>query len=168
MVSWFCELREVSSTRSGVSPETKALLSLLYALIRQLIELLPLKPKDPINVDMNEIRSLDGSTSNIDAAMRLLQDLIMQMDAPLFIVVDGLQWLDDVSTNSYLLELVKTLTSAGASTHRPDNYKVPLVRILFTTTGRSHALLDALDAGEYLLADEGGHSRRSTGRNPFA
>ena len=99
-----------------------------------------------------------------EIAVRLLKELVKHVDSMLLIVIDGLQWLDGVSTSHCLNDLLLALTDAGADRHQMSSEMAPLVRLLFTTTGRSQALLDVLEVGVYLLADEGEHgTRRDSG-----
>lgn len=163
VVSWFCRLHEPFDEQSGISVQEKALISLLYALLRQLIEILPLVPKCPIDIDAADFEKLDGTVATTEIALRLLQQLLDQVDSPLFIVVDGLQWLDDVSTDTWLKGLVETLMQEWASSSQGRLS----VRTLLTTTGRSAALLEVLYPDAYTLADEGGHTRRARGANPM-
>jgi hypothetical protein len=165
VISWFCSQPAVDLDHNATSSEMGAMISLIYTLVRQLIELLPLKPPKPLAVDIDGLRTLDGSPTSIDTALFLLRDLVRNVDFPLFIVVDGLQWLDDVSTSAHLDGLVAALVDPRAET---DDEGAPLsVRVLFTTTGRSHALLRTLDTRFYLLAEEGGRNRRRTGGIPI-
>ena len=166
LISWFCAPPSGSTENAGMTREWSALVSLLYALIRQLIELLPLKPKAPIDVDIATLESLNGcSTATIDATNLVLKDLLAQLDTTLFIVIDGLEWLDDTSTHRPLTSTLQTLINASAA--RLPEQSSTSVRILLTTTGRSHALLDVLEPGTYLLAD-GGRGAKIAGGHRIA
>lgn len=160
VVSWFCQLPSDHVGLDNMTREWSAFVSLVYALIRQLIELLPLKPRAPISVNLDNLETLDDTTASIDAAIVLLRDLLAQMDSTLFIVVDGLEWLEDTTTAQHLRNFVRALVEASTNTHQVPGQSHPLVRILLTTTGRSRTLLGVLGPRAYLLADGGGRSSK--------
>lgn len=156
IISWFCALASDLDEDDGTTKEARALISLVYALIRQLIELLPLKPQAPVQMEIGAFESLDGTLSTIDAALQLLETAIEQMDSMLLIVIDGFQCLDDASTSHYLDKMVEILMAAGPESAQSSRQGQPLVRVLMTTSGRSRALLRMLDRNAYVLADESG------------
>jgi hypothetical protein len=160
VISWFCELPADSSKIVQPTGEERSLIALTYALIRQLIELLPSAPSEPINVDIDDIVMLEGTLKTMDVALVLLKDLVEQVDSMLFTVLDGLQWLDDQHTSPYLGDLILTLLSASAINQQRSEQMFPLVRVLLTTTGRSYTLLDILEREVYLLADERNKTRK--------
>ncbi|KAM0721354.1 hypothetical protein Q7P37_002278 [Cladosporium fusiforme] len=165
IISWFCDLTDGSVEHNNDTKEAHALVSLVYALIRQLIDMFPLKPDEPIGVDIGAFERLDGALASMDSALKLLKHAIEQIDFMLFIVIDGLESLDDASTWQYLETLITTLVSVGPRSAESSEQRHPLVRVLMTTMGRSRALLGALDADVYLLADEDGRKRRDTRTN---
>jgi len=87
-----------------------------------------------------------------------------------FIVIDGLQWLDDIGTMKPLSELIATLTKdvVDGRASSETGQDAQDIRVLLTTTGRSHALLENLEPSTYLLADTGGRNRRGAAGNPHA
>lgn len=164
-ISWFCDLKGVVESPPESTREVTALLSLTYALIRQLIEMLPLKPKEPIGIKIEEIAGLGDNLETFDVALRVLAELISQLDMTTFIVIDGLQWLDDVSTSQYVNDLLGVLQRSVTQNCHESSGQKPLVRMLLTTAGRSHTILDTLETHLYVLADEGPRSRqRKRGR----
>nr|XP_036574813.1 phytanoyl- dioxygenase family protein [Colletotrichum truncatum]KAF6781287.1 phytanoyl- dioxygenase family protein [Colletotrichum truncatum] len=141
VISYFCELRRGEKLRPGNdSKETQAMLSLVYALIRQLIELLP--PVLETSADLTESRfqSLDGSLATWSSATSILAELIALMPGPVFCIIDAFHWLNDRSTGNYLSDLLRVL--------RGNNMKV-----LLFTTGRSVALRDELLRSETFSLD---------------
>ncbi|KAI0514732.1 hypothetical protein F5B22DRAFT_610538 [Xylaria bambusicola] len=127
-ISYRCELRRGEQLRSGNdSREAQASMSLICALIRQLIELL--LPKFQASVDLSEgrLRVLDGCILSWSETVGLFRDLLPLMPDTLLCIIDGIHWLDDSSTTGCLEELVQTMRGSK-------------MRVLFTTTGRSTCL----------------------------
>ena len=170
VISWFCQPPVRGQTYEEAAVEASSLVSLVYALVRQLIELLPLKPRKPIGVSIIDLESLDGTFETIGTAIQLLGALIRQIDFVVFIVIDGLQWLDDIGTMKPLSELIATLTKdvVDGRASSETGQDAQDIRVLLTTTGRSHALLENLEPSTYLLADTGGRNRRGAAGNPHA
>ena len=132
------------------------MIELVYALIRQLVELLPTLPQHDLGIDLREFEALNGTGRTIKNAQDLLAQILEAVMARLpclFIVIDDMRWLDDRSTDKLLKRLIGVLRS------QCGNGRTKL-RILLTTTGRSRTLMGALEVREYVMADEGGRRGR--------
>ncbi|CAI0641969.1 unnamed protein product [Colletotrichum noveboracense] len=141
VISYFCELRRGERLRDGNDTmETQAMLSLVYALIRQLIELLPPMLNTSIDLSERRFKALDGSLGTWSQATSILSDLGGLMSGPVLCIIDGLHWLTDRGTDNYLSDLLKIL--------RGDQWKV-----LLFTTGRSVVLQDELSRSEMSAID---------------
>lgn len=136
VISYFCQVPRASRGRD--IPEAEGAISLLYALLRQLVEKLP--PRLDTAVDLSEARfkKLDGSMNNWAEAIELLKDLLSVFSGVVFCVIDGLHWLDDEGTDAPLAQLLTAL--------RHDR-----LRVFFTTCGRSACLLDYLERDEIFI-----------------
>ncbi|KAI1124220.1 hypothetical protein F5Y10DRAFT_250067 [Nemania abortiva] len=135
-VSYCCELRRGEPLRAGNdSREAQASVSLVCALIRQMVELL--LPRFHAGVDLSEgrFRILDGCILSWSELMCVYRDLLPLMPDTLLCVIDGLHWLDDRSTAGCLEELVQAMRGTK-------------MRVLFTTTGRSACLRQQLHTNE--------------------
>lgn len=139
VISYFCEVPR--TTRGPHTPETEGAISLLYAILRQLVETLP--PRLETTADLSESRfaKLDGSMNTWTEAIELLRDLLSVLSGIVFCVIDGIHWLDDEGTDAPLAQLVTEL--------RHDR-----LRVFFTTCGRSGCLLDHLDRDETFIVDD--------------
>ena len=159
VISFFCELPRKTKSRESTQ-ETEALMSLIYALIRQLINLLPSRFRHRECFDPQSIQALDGTTRTFDGAIAILKDLLDLAPPVLFCVIDGFEVLDDQSTRQYLTDFVKALEG-----HRFGNEDTTASRrtskFLFTTAGRSRSLLNHLQEEELVFAE-----RSSAGRKP--
>lgn len=135
VISYFCEIQRV--VPENATRESKGAISLLYALIRQMVELL--LPRFETTVDLSEERflSLDGSLDGWTEALRMLRDLMKLKPGIVYCVIEGFHWLDDKTTDLPLAELVKCLRGGE-------------LKVLFTTSGRSGCLLEHLDGAESL------------------
>lgn len=136
VISYFCEVPRASTDHN--TPEAEGAISLLYALLRQLVEKLP--PRLDTAVDLSEARfkKLDGSMNNWTEAIELLGDVLSVLRGVVFCVIDGLHWLDGEGTDAPLAQLLTAL--------RHDR-----LRVFFTTCGRSACLLDYLERDEIFI-----------------
>lgn len=108
-ISWFRDLTCDIGSLPEYTREVTTLLSPTYALIRQLVEMLPLEPEEPIGIKIDEIAGLGDKLETFDVALRVLAELISQLDITTLIMIDGQQWLDDVSTSQYVNDLLGVL-----------------------------------------------------------
>ncbi len=136
IISYFCELRPNEPTRpSNTTGETAALFSLVYALLRQMIELLP--PRFDTHLDLSEsrFRRLNLEFDSWPDMLSATRDMLELMPEPVFCVINGFHWLDDRSTDDSLEEFLQVL-------------RTEKLKVLFTTTGRSACLQDGLSSAE--------------------
>lgn len=167
VISFFCELpRRGTSLPHAMAPEMAALISLTYALIRQLIELLPCATIScPTSLNRQSFERLNGCPESLDDALDILGELLQQSPPILLCIIDGLQKLDDQETRRHLTQLLETLRGQriprSADIANPDL----VLKILFTTAGRSRCLLNGLSRNELVFAESSNSSRRTPGRS---
>lgn len=139
VVSYFC--RTVWQDQHIMTVEHIAAVALLYALIRQLVELQ--LPRFDTLVDLSEERFelLDGSLDTWNTGLAILKDLISLLPRTTFCIIDGLHWLDDQGTETALEQLIECLRDEK-------------LRVLFTTTGRSGSLMGSLEADEIVPLED--------------
>ena len=129
--------------------ESEVLVHLVYSLITQLIEILPEE------FQFNEkipIAHLDGTIKTFASALHTLKILLDASPSPLLCIIDNLQHLEDPATeNEHLIRLLSVLRAHREScttTSPARSFKV-----LFTTSGRSTALVEVLEPYEMVLAN---------------
>lgn len=167
VISYFCELpRSLTKLPNGMTAEMSGLISLTYALIRQLIELLPSFISYTEDLGAQRFAKLDGSVGSYDQAILLLGELLDHSPPMLFCVVDALETLDDRSTTSHLTAFVNTLRGHKAYTGPLSTGSDRVLKILLTTAGRSRTLLTNLNEEELVFAERAG-SAQNPGR-PWA
>ncbi|ROW06828.1 hypothetical protein VMCG_04097 [Cytospora schulzeri] len=139
VISYFCEIPRTANVH--VTREMKGTVSLLYALLRQMVELL--LPRLETSVDLSEERflSLDGSLDTWSEALAMFRDLMSLAPGTVYCVIDGFHWLDDKTTDSALAQLVECLRDGR-------------LKVLFTTSGRSGCLLERLEPEEIFVVSE--------------
>lgn len=144
IASYFCRL-SAAEPPSSRTRETIEAVALLYAIIRQLIELLPteLDPNGP-DFDASRLLDLEGTMSSWRQALTLLEDLLSSIKQSVqVIVIDGFDVIDDGrSTTSRLRDFLEVLR------RRVEACRGPMLKVLFTTSGESPALKEALHASE--------------------
>lgn len=136
VMSYFCEIPR--TVDSNITREVKGTVSLLYALLRQMVELL--LPRLETSLDLSEERflTLDGTLDTWSEAQDMFRDLMSLAPGTVYCVVDGLHWLDDKTTDVTLAQLVDCLRGGR-------------MKVLFTTSGRSGCLLDGLESEKTMV-----------------
>ncbi|KAK7424338.1 hypothetical protein QQX98_000606 [Neonectria punicea] len=149
VVTYFCQLPhdEPPEHRSRESIELSAL---LYAMIRQVVNLLPVDTTN-IPLDMEMFSTLDGTLRTWQEALTLFEQLVRCVELPLLLfVIDGINVLEDQfehSTDEQLESLVRCLarmTNMGAVGE--DR----IVKVLFATMGLSETLCQLLDRDDMI------------------
>jgi hypothetical protein len=152
VVSYFCELSadEPPATRTRESIELSAL---IYALIRQLVNLLPVgDPETAAAFDAARFSALDGTLRTWKEALSVFENLVEAVRLPLMLfVIHGLNVVEDESEHSTAEALVALVqcfarVSGPASTHGSR-----ICKVLFTTSGLSETLSYLLDEG-YIIS----------------
>ena len=162
IISYFCELpRPRTKLPRGMTAEMSGLVSLIYALIRQLIELLPSFMSCTEGLGEQRFTKLDGRVDSLDEAIAVLGELLDLSPPMLFCVIDGFETLDDRSTTKHMTAFVNTLR--GHKIYRSPLSKGSdrVLKILLTTAGRSRNLLADLKDEELVFAE-----RASSAQNP--
>ena len=148
------------------------LICLTYALIRQLIEILPSATHYTEDLAAQHFAPLDGSADSYKDALTVLGKLLDLSPPILFCVIDAFEVLDDRSTTAHMTALVQTLrghkTYSGPLSKGSDR----VLKTLFTTAGRSRSLLTALNDDELVFAERAGSAlkpgRPSAGRRSLS
>lgn len=86
VISYFCEIPR--TIRGNHTPEEEGAISLLYALLRQLVETLPPRLETTVDLSDSRFAKLDGSMNTWTEAIELLRDLLSALSGIVFCVVD--------------------------------------------------------------------------------
>ena len=165
VISFFCELPRGMSSPDSMAPEMAALISLTYALIRQLIELFPITTiQIPASLNRQSFKRLNGRSESLDEALEVLGQLIDHSPPVLLCIIDGLEKLDDQETRRHLTMLLETLRGQRKTRSADIAKSDRVLKILFTTAGRSRCLLNGLTRNELVFAELSNSSRRIAGR----
>lgn len=146
MVSYFCELShdEPAASRTRESMELSAL---MYAMIRQLVNFLPVRDAD-MAVPFNAARfsALDGTLRTWKEALSIFEDLVIGARLPLMLfVIHGLNVVEDDfehSTVDALEEFVHCLAGISGPISTSEGR---ICKVLFATSGLSETLSGLLD-----------------------
>jgi hypothetical protein len=147
IASYFCQL-SAPEPPAGRTRETIEAVALVYALIRQLIELLPMELDASCpQLDASGFQNLDGTMASWSEALSLLEQMMGMIDNPILVlVIDGFDALDDSrSTTSRLRDFLQVLR------RRVMASRGPVLKVLFTSPGESAALKEILDPHEISL-----------------
>ncbi|KAG9228395.1 hypothetical protein BJ875DRAFT_547773 [Amylocarpus encephaloides] len=151
VIMYFCTLPAKEELRPGNTPEVQALLSMTYALIRQIIEQLPIRFSANFDFSRERLTLLEGIQASWPAAIALLRDLVCTVPRPLFCIIDGFQIADDWSTKDFLGDFVGALMLPGPKRERTDRLDV-----LLTTAGFSPGIHSCLNSEEIVTAERDG------------
>jgi hypothetical protein len=164
VVSYFCQLSE-NEPAPNRTLESVELCALLYSMIRQTIDLLPVQFTSSAPVfDEKRLASLDGTLRTWDKALSLFTDLVSCVQLPLLIFfTDGLNVLEDDIENSTSASLERFVRCVNdlvtTSTEKSHN-----VKFLFTTMGLSRALCHGLDERDMIICNTSTHVGTGTSR----
>ncbi|KAI1330017.1 hypothetical protein F5Y16DRAFT_364699 [Xylariaceae sp. FL0255] len=152
VMSYFCQLSH-ESPPCNRSRESVELSALICSLIRQLINILPaqLSPEAP-GLELSRLGELDGTLRTWTQAISLLRDLVDCVQLPVMLfVLDGLSALEDIEgiVEPRLQSLVRCLKDVADSGKQGGR----IVKILFTTSGLSGALLRELEEEDVMVCD---------------
>lgn len=159
VVSVFCELRHRKAP-DGSKPEIEALISMTYGLIRQLIELLPATIEAKPDFGAQRFKELDGSMDTWAEALTIMKDLLDLAPPTLLCVIDGFDRLEEKSTERALSDLYKALCGRVLA-DRETSGSPRVLKVLFTTAGRSSCLLDHLEDDQLVFAEQSSAGRRA-------
>jgi hypothetical protein len=142
VLSYFCQSRRGETLRGDNTAEAQALMALVTALIRQMVELLLPAFNSEADLSSKRIARVDGNISSFDETLGLWCDLVHLMPPAnrVFCIIDGLHWIDDRSTGKHLQRFMGVL--------RDSNF-----RIFLTTSGRAASLRQALSKDETIYVN---------------
>ncbi|KAJ5112364.1 hypothetical protein N7532_000409 [Penicillium argentinense] len=157
VVAHFCALP--TDEVQGMTPHQQGLISLTYSLIRQLIDTLPTVVDSDALLDLSaeRFRLLDGTLSSWKAALSLVDTLLHFLPPLLVLVIDGIDRIDDPSTDTAVRELIRVLLTH--TRHQPqsvdsDSHGQPfLFKVLFTVAGRPSALVETMSENQLVLSE---------------
>lgn len=142
-----------------MTPFQQGLVALAYSLVRQLIDCLPPVVNSDVacHLGSERFRFLDGTLNCWKEVLSLIDRLIYHAPPLLLCVVDGLDMLQDASTDAYIRSLVRVLL-----THtRHETVQMPngshrqrvLLKVLFTVAGRPSSLVETLSENQHILSE---------------
>lgn len=165
VISFFCELSHEEPPEHRTR-ESVALSSLLYAMIRQLINLLPPDAVSTTAIPAAScLNTLDGTLRTWKDAVHLFEQLVGAVRLQLLLfVIDGINVLEEEpgsNTNKALESLVSCLTSLAKA---PNADEDRIVKILFTTSGQSEVLCQLVDEIDISFCDNSDRGRKARPR----
>ncbi|KAL4910354.1 hypothetical protein BDW74DRAFT_144934 [Aspergillus multicolor] len=135
------------TAKDGMTLVQQGLIALVYSLIRQLLEYLPpvVNGSSTHTVKAEDFTLLDGTLASWKEVLSLVDTLLYYAPPLLLCVVDGLDQLQDPSTDEYIRSLLRILVThtRQPSDSTPERQDV-LLKILFTVNGRLESLAETL------------------------
>lgn len=144
VVSFFC---------LPLSDDTNQHIALLYALIRQVVELLDDSTLASEQVTEERIKTLEGTVDTWETALQLFNEMVRNIRVrQLLFVIDGINLVEDDSDDA-TEERVRGVVRALKGLACPNAVRNCIVKVLFTTAGRSSCLCDELDSDQMVVCD---------------
>lgn len=146
VVSYFCDLVRRKDLRVGNTQEVQSLVSIIYSLIRQLLELVApiLETNEDFGAD--RFQKLDGTLESLDDALVLLHDVRLLLPGKVLCVIDGVQWTDTRLTAKHMKSFINILRKGK-------------MKVLLITSGDSRGLQVNLNHKETFAVQD---SRKSS------
>ncbi|SPO07025.1 uncharacterized protein DNG_09719 [Cephalotrichum gorgonifer] len=146
LISYFCNTSRRRPREGNPTREGEGSVGLAYALLRQLLTHLsrfriagPALDGAVSSLEV-QVRRLDGTTRTWSEMLGALREAAAAVPTGILCVIDGLHWVDDDSTEGLLRGLIQHLRGSK-------------MKVLFTTTARSGALLMELAPEEIVRVD---------------
>ncbi|KAL5003310.1 hypothetical protein BDV10DRAFT_43701 [Aspergillus recurvatus] len=150
------------TAKDGMTLFQQGLIALVYSLIRQLLEYLPpvVNGSSTHTVKPENFAHLNGTLASWKEVLSLIDTLLYYSPPLLICVVDGLDRLQDPSTEKYIRSLVRVFMShtRQPSDSTPGRQNV-LLKILFTVTGWLESLVETLSENPFTLTESSGTER---------
>lgn len=143
--------------------DENGIISLLYTLIRQIIDFIP-PTVDAPQLDASRFEALDGTLKTWREGLSILSDVLKIAPPLLLIIIDGLERLDFAECGEhYLLELLALLQKKSETSNSDGSGNA--LKLLFTTAGNCAALNDVVDEETSVLVKcQSSHLKKSPGK----
>lgn len=154
VISHFCCLPR-EPPPAGSTRARRGLIALTYSLIRQLTELVPpvLDYDSTCDLSADRFRKLDGTFKSWKEALSVLDTLLLFAPPILFCVIDGLDVLEDPSTDGCIQLLVQVLVGHPKFLTSVPVNRNTLFKILFTVARRPTSLLESLSESQVVFTE---------------
>jgi hypothetical protein len=130
IISYFCDWS------SQETQDQDPIISILYSLIRQLLNIKAWRFNASIDLSDRRLQLLNGTEHSLDEALRLLKELLYSVPPLIWFVIDGIDHFDSLQRNRQpieaLLLILKECVSVGAA--GGDGGR-GIFKLLFTTAG---------------------------------
>ena len=133
---YFCNVPSYDTPLGGRERHEAGAVSMLYALIAQLVHSLPSEIDSSLNFSQQRFDNLDGTASSWAAALALFADLLAVALPYIFCVIDGLELLDYGSGERLCEDFVSTVWRITKSCESRNQ----VFKMLWTTMGGTQAL----------------------------
>ena len=147
VISHFCTLP--TAPRDGMTLCEQGLIALTYSLIRQLIDFLPpvLESHAACDLESERFVPLNGKLTSWKEVLSLVDVLLFSAPPLMVCMIDGLDVIQDASTDQRLRSLVRTILShtRHEKVAGPGGYRQRVIlKVLFTVEGRPSSLVETL------------------------
>ncbi|KAL9621375.1 MAG: hypothetical protein Q9160_004135 [Pyrenula sp. 1 TL-2023] len=144
VVFHFCDSPSTAIPKSREEFYTKQLLELVYSLIAQLApQARKTNPEANWQVHEEQFKALNGSSESLSSAITLLEQLIRHRPHPLFVIIDGLNVVEDLRDRKHTNYLVRLLDILCEACREQQS----LYKVCFTSAGNVDALADLVARG---------------------
>jgi hypothetical protein len=126
--------------------DENAIITMLYSLIRQVINSLPSHIDTSINLSRTHFQKLDGTIGTWNEGLSILSELLLHTPSLLLTVIDGIEHLDYLNIGQQYISSMLGLLQNHVSNTRERNIEVMKTsKVLFTTAGNCASLNEVDD-----------------------
>ncbi|CAI6302218.1 unnamed protein product [Periconia digitata] len=155
VLTGFCKRVHPCQRRPGMTPEQVGLISLIYSLIRQLLQFN--RSGDNLMIDEKDLDALNGEASSWDAAIKIVRVLLQDTPIVTFCAIENLNNLEFGNGRNWCNQLVEVLKKRQLESGSSFN-------ILFSTSGQSFVLSQYITARERYAAPKTAKDPGNIGR----
>jgi hypothetical protein len=119
--------------------EEKVILNILYSIIRQLVDILPLKVETCSDFSTARFGNLDGSFQTWDEALSICAELFIEAPSPLLVLIDGIEHVGLGASRKHTESLLCVLNAHISRVSEHDKNR-KIFKVLFTTAGNCASL----------------------------
>ena len=149
-VSFFCKSSYNFAFTTGISHKEAGLVALLYSIIAQHVQLLPIEFTPVEGLDEANFQLLNGTVDSARTALGIIEKLLANGPPAIIWALDGLQLIEERTTIPYLVQLISILRRDGENR---------LSKAYFTTNGSCLVLSGTMNAFERVDASRTSQDR---------
>ncbi|KAH8894174.1 hypothetical protein GQ53DRAFT_839826 [Thozetella sp. PMI_491] len=167
VVAHFCSLSH-DEPPPNRTRETMELAALLYSMIRQVIDILPVELPAGAPFGKTRFQEVDGTLRTWDQALKLFADVVRHVQLPVLVfVIDRVNVLEVGSSGANVSRKLGALVDCLRALRETVAERGQIIKVLFTTAGLSPSLVERIDIRDTVNCETSSASRGRRPRKSF-